>query len=704
MSSEAEQARRAQAALRESEGRYRAVVQQVSEAIFLLDVQTMRVLEANSAFRRLLGYSDEEIASLTIYDLLPYDRERVDRATLNAVEQGEYHVSGRQYLRRDGSTVDVEVGITAISYGGKLVLCEVLRDVTERRRIENVLATRIRQQEVVADIGQRALAGMDVATLMDEVASAAARTLGVEYCKLLQLMPNQEELLLVAGIGWTDGLVGTARLGAGLSSHGGFTLASSEPVIVEDLRTETRFTGPPLLLDHKVISGVSVIIHGRERPFGVLGVHTSSYRIFTKDDINFLQALANVLATAIERNEVEEALHESRNQLEVILQGVADGITVQDSKGNLIYANTAAVKLIGYESQEELLATPPAEILVKFDLLDEHNQPLSPTMLPGRFALGGQESAEITVGWRIRETGEIHWSIVTAAPVKNEHGQVQLAVSIFRDITDRIEKERRKDDFIALASHELKTPITSLKILTQVLLKRFERASAAPASSATGASELARDATRQLIRMDGQLNKLTELVSDLLDVSKIAAGQLSYHMEEFELDDLVKETTEDLQRIADRHDITVEKRAQRIIFADRDRIRQVLTNLITNAIKYSPDADRIVVGASRNPGSKELTVYVRDFGIGIPRSEQEKIFNRFFQVAGPGMDKIARDTFPGLGLGLYISSEIIKRHGGRLWVQSELGKGSTFYFTLPIAANPKDKGRQSDEKEAIARS
>jgi len=149
-----------------------------------------------------------------------------------------------------------------------------------------------------------------------------AKTLEVEYCKVLELLPDGDRLLLRAGIGWRAGLVGHAMLASGLGSHGGYTLRSSSPVIVEDLGTEIRFNPPPLLREHGVVSGVSVIVEGRERPFGVLGAYTTREREFTQDDINFLQAIANVIATAIEREEREAVIRDLSTPVLSIRQGV----------------------------------------------------------------------------------------------------------------------------------------------------------------------------------------------------------------------------------------------------------------------------------------------------------------------------------------------------------------------------------------------
>lgn len=685
----------------ETLGMYARVLESMVEGVSLSDEQGI-ICYTNPAEDRMFGYERGELIGQHVSVQNTYPPEESRRVVNEVIE----HLKVRGFWsgefsnrRKDGTPFTTSARITGIEAAGRKYWVCVQEDVTERKRAENILAVRVRQQAAVAALGQRALGGLELQALMDETAALVAETLDVEFCKILELLPEGDKLLLRAGFGWEEGTVGSAHLGAGLDSHGGYTLASDSPVIVEDLRTETRFNGPRLLLDHDVVSGISVIIFGEGTPFGVLGAHTTRHRIFTGDDINFLQSVANVLASAIARTRVEEELHSSRDQLAVILQGVADAITVQDATGKIIYVNDAAARLLGFDSQAEVLAAPASEVVGKFDLLDEKQKPLSLSELPGRYALQGEEMVSRTIGWRIRSTGELRWSVVRAAPVKNEHGEVQIAVNIIRDITEQVEMERRKDDFIALASHELKTPITSMKIFAQMLKRRFERASAAEGDGPV--RELARDAARQLSRLDDQLDKLTELVRDLLDVSKIDAGKLAYSMEEVDMNLLVRETVEDLQRVADRHTIEVKGRADIHVIADRERIRQVLTNLITNAVKYSPEATRIIVAVSSKggkPGSTapgEVVVCVQDFGIGIPRSAQHRIFERFFQVTDSGA--VGQDTYPGLGLGLYISSQIVKRHGGSISVESDPGKGSTFCFRLP-AETPERK--QSNDPDA----
>jgi diguanylate cyclase (GGDEF)-like protein len=197
---------------------------------------------------------------------------------------------------------------------------EALRaEIIECARRGGLLKARAREQAVVTELGHRALAGTELSLLMNEAVALVAQTLEVEYCKILELLPDGNALLLRAGVGWKEGLAGHTAVGTG-ESQAGYTLLSKEPVIVEDLGTETRFSRPRLLHDHGAVSGMTVIIPGQDRPFGILGAHTTTRRKFTQDDVNFLQAVANVLAAAIKHHQAEEtirfmAYHDTLTQL-----------------------------------------------------------------------------------------------------------------------------------------------------------------------------------------------------------------------------------------------------------------------------------------------------------------------------------------------------------------------------------------------------
>lgn len=232
------------------------------------------------------------------------------------------------------------------------------------------------------------------------------------------------------------------------------------------------------------------------------------------------------------------------------------------------------------------------------------------------------------------------------------------------DIDEQKQLQRQKDDFLGIASHELKTPVTSIKAYAQVL-------------GAMLAKEGEHKKAEMVLRMDAQINRLTNLIGDLLDVTKINSGRLQFNKTWFDFNEALQETVEDLQHTTQKHKLIQKFSKTGKIFSDKDRISQVITNLITNAIKYSPHTDTIIISTHRE--NNEAIVCVQDFGIGIPEDKKDRVFEQFYRVSGN-----KQHTFPGLGLGLYISSEIIKREGGRMWVNSIEGKGSTFCFALPV--------------------
>lgn len=225
-----------------------------------------------------------------------------------------------------------------------------------------------------------------------------------------------------------------------------------------------------------------------------------------------------------------------------------------------------------------------------------------------------------------------------------------------------------RDDFISAASHELKTPVTSLKIYTELLLRQSTQRGDERTSS-------------HLQKMNGQIERLAVLVSDLLDVSKIEAGKLDLRREAVELRPVVDEVVEAVQTTTTKHQIEIQGDMGRTVTGDRERLGQVVTNLLTNAVKYSPHADRIVVRLAET--GTGATIEVEDYGIGIDAEHLDQLFDRFYRVTSAD-----EKTFPGLGMGLFISQEIVRRHGGTMEVTSTKGRGSVFRFTVPFGETP----------------
>jgi PAS domain S-box-containing protein len=266
----------------------------------------------------------------------------------------------------------------------------------------------------------------------------------------------------------------------------------------------------------------------------------------------------------------------------------------------------------------------------------------------------------------LRHDGEYRWHLSRALPQYDNAGYITLWVGTSTDIDDIKKHDQQKDDFIKMASHELKTPVTSIKGYVQLLQKLHD--------DDPGINPIYKT---YLNTVDKQVSKLTKLITDLLDITRIETGILQLNKSKFSINDLVHSIATDMQLTSPSHKIIVEEKAKTQVVADQDRISQVLINYITNAIKYSPSGDRVILEVDAN--HREAIVSVTDYGIGIHQPDHAKVFERFYRAPG-----INAQNYPGFGIGLFIVQEIITRHHGKTWVKSEKGKGSTFYFSLPL--------------------
>lgn len=379
--------------------------------------------------------------------------------------------------------------------------------------------------------------------------------------------------------------------------------------------------------------------------------------------ITLLQQKATSLQTEItERKGAEEAMRASEERFRTVFALAPVGMSLTDIQGRFVQVNPVYSQITGY-TEQELLQTDFPSITHPEDL--QENMRLLQEMLAGNIPSFLIEKRYL------KKDGSAVWVQCNVSPVRNSKGELVNIFVITEDISERKKAEERKDTFISMASHELKTPVTSLKGFTQVLKRRLKQ-------QADPQTLLFLD------RMDVQLNKLTKLITDLLDISKIQTGTLAFRETNFDLDELMRETVENVQATTTTHHLDLQGETHAQVNADRDRLGQVLTNLLTNAIKYSPKADTVIVSLSKD--HEQVEVAVQDFGIGIDKQYHEHIFERFYQVTD-----LQEQTYPGLGIGLYIARTLIERHGGRLWIaESQKGAGSTFRFSLPLPGKDQD--------------
>lgn len=365
-----------------------------------------------------------------------------------------------------------------------------------------------------------------------------------------------------------------------------------------------------------------------------------------------------------ERVEADRIIQQAKEELEIIFENVADAIIVWNAKGEILYVNQAAITLNRYESVEEFLNdTTYYNFLSRFEnIFDEDGKPLSEDRLSLPFVLRHKRSMEQIIKVILREDHTIQWRKIITAPVLDNQGNAQLIVSVIQDITGEKQKENTKDEFISTASHELKTPITSAKLYAGILSEKLQQKGDEKSYAIVA-------------KLDTQLNRLTKLINDLLDVTKIRSGRISFVKKRVSIEKLVKDIIEEMQYTTITHTLQFNGGSKKLLLLDEERVRQVLVNLISNAIKYSPQANRVDISLDNN--EKGVEICVKDYGVGIGKSDQKKIFEPFYRSISSG------SNFPGLGLGLHIASEIIKRHGGSIKVESVLGKGTKMTVFLP---------------------
>ncbi len=402
---------------------------------------------------------------------------------------------------------------------------------------------------------------------------------------------------------------------------------------------------------------------------GVIYIFRTSERPFTVEEEYLLHTFADHAAIAMRNAQLYTALQLERNRLEAIIENSADGIMILDADCRVEVINKTLSRMTGWPT-EKARGKPGNAVLhlenatgqEPCERLDQGDIPKEPMHREGDIIRPGHR--RITVE-------------VTYTPIFDEHGELQYIIVNVNDITRFREAEEMKSTFISVISHELKTPVALIKGYAATLRREDVRWD----------EETIREG---LAIIEEEADRLTALIDNLLDASRIQAGGLTLKFEEVDLRQLIHAVADRFQAQTAAHTIVVDVPEDLPhVWADPERVRQVLSNLLSNAIKYSPDGGVVRVGAWAE--NEHVTVYVADQGIGIPEEELPYIFDRFYRV-----DSTLRRQTQGAGLGLYLARALVEAHGGRIWVHSKPGEGSTFFFTLPIST---ESGTQSVESE-----
>lgn len=486
--------------------------------------------------------------------------------------------------------------------------------------------------------------------------------------KCIFMLYDEDDGELVAAkpaLGFNDAEVKAFRVPVtkGIS---GEVFRDQKPVILYDAVNDPRTIRENVAL-LKITNGVCVplIVEKRDedtnkvlerRVIGVLWVFNQRLgNVFVQEDVNLLSRYAHNLASVVASAKMYREIIEEKEELEHVIESIYAGIVMVHQNGRVMQMNSSARAMFGVDQNERL--TGDYVTLIKNDAVQQ--------IIAKSLEEADELQEEITLMPPGEEDNERIYQVQTAL-VRGEDQSVMGIVAIFNDITEIRSIERMKTAFVSTVSHELRTPLTSIKGFICTLLQDVD-----------GFYD-AETVHEFYVIIDQECDRLTRLISDLLNVSRIEAGRaLDLNPGPVNLPDVVSKVVAAQKSYTNKHEFSVQLEDDLpTIVADNDKVDQILTNLTNNAVKYSPKGGTITVSGKQSNGVIQMAV--TDQGMGIPKEHIEKLFDRFHRIDNRDTRKVG-----GTGIGLYLVKHLVEAHGGRIWVESEEGKGSSFIFELP---------------------
>lgn len=445
-------------ALQESEQQFRATFDRAAVGMARV-APDGRWLAVNQRLCEIVGYTAEEFLNLTFQEIthpddIDADLEYVRQLLANEIQS---YSMEKRYICKEGASVWINLTVSLVrgEASEPKYFIAAIENIDQRKRAKEELKVRTRQQEAIARLGQLALSGADLSTLMNETVSSIAQTLEVEYCKVLELLPDGKALLLKAGVGWQQGLVGSAKVPTGFDSQAGYTLLSNEPVVFCDLHSETRFHGSPLLHELGLVSGMTVVIAGQNGPWGVLGAHTTQQRTFTQNDIHYFQAAANILAQSIGRQRAEEErtrlleleqaararTEASEQYYRFLAESIPQMVWTAEPNGEVDYYNQRWCEYSGLTA-EEIQRQGWKELVHPDDL----------QQCIDRWAECVQRGGKFQIEARMRRAdGKYGWFLGLAVPMPNKEGRI---IKWFGTNTDIDAQKRAQEERAQILQRE----------------------------------------------------------------------------------------------------------------------------------------------------------------------------------------------------------------------------------------------------------
>ena len=546
-------------------------------------------------------------------------------------------------------------------------LAQAMKNLTEERdRVETLYR-----------IASQLSASLDLDRVLNRALELVVEAANAERASILMLNPQSGQLIYRAALGAKVKLPVGGKPTRFSRDEGlaGWVIKNRKSTIVPDIQQDPRWIkSQSRNKKRKYRSALAVPLLAGDTVLGTLLLFHTREDYFNEDHLRLVEAATAQIANAVSNAELYNLIRDQTERLgrmlkdqqveavksQSILEGVADGVMVADANGNIILVNAAAGRILELP-REEVMGRTTSEML---GLYGSQAQDWMETISgwakqPETYAVGEYLAAQLDTGDRIVS--------VHLAPVLTSD-EFLGTVSVFRDVTAKVEAEKAKSEFVSTVSHELRTPMTSIKGYADLLMM-----------GAVGALTNKQQDFLSIIKDNA--DRMTALVNELLDISRIESGQVEILPTVSNVGEIVSRVTAMMRTRAQEKELNLQLDIPPDlpnVSADADRVTQILTNLVANACQYTPTGGEITVLA-RACGEK-VHVTVRDTGIGIAPEDQDKVFDRFFRADTPLVQEIS-----GTGLGLAIVKSLVEMHGEQIWVESELGKGSSFTFTLAIA-------------------
>ncbi|HDS11679.1 MAG TPA: PAS domain S-box protein, partial [Candidatus Wirthbacteria bacterium] len=647
--------KRAEDKIRENEQKFSSAFRTSPVVMAISLVETWQYLDVNEAFCKVLKYSREEVIGKSSLELgIWKDKAARQKAQQMITQQGHLENFETIIHTKNGQELTGLFSADFINIGNQRCFLTVFNDISERKQIERELQD---SEQLLSSV----IENIPAMIFMKEAKELKFKLLNKVGEQLFGHV--KEEVL-----GKNDYDFFPKEQADFFAQKDRYVLDSKQLLDIPEEPIQTP-EGTKILHTKKI-----PLYDSNGNPAYLLGISM---------DITAQKTLENELKKA--KNNVERLVEQRTKELkqtqvkleellvstqlesvktQTILENIGDGVVVLDDRQNIKLANSLATQLTGY-SQAELVGDNFGN---KLKFLNEHDLKVNRGFIDRAYENGALSENTHHIVIQTKD-GRVIPVAGNATPLRDQQGKIKGCIVVFHDVTKQRAVEKMKDEFVSMTSHQLRTPLTSLR-WTLDLLQR----------PTTG--KLSEKQTTYVNQLSVATLKLIALVNDLLSMSRLESGKLELHLEPVDLVEITADSVNLLKSSADENDISLElsipSKSLPIFKGDRVYLQQVIQNLVSNAIKYSKPAGRVVIKLSKR--ADQLIFSCQDTGIGIPKSQQDRLFASFFRA-----DNALGQAKEGTGLGLSIAQKIIDQMGGKIWFKSIEGQGSTFYFSLPLS-------------------